>query len=96
MRLAQVFFLHQLRPTSDADRAPVSRPMSPLEMDRNGELWLFTDWRSVKVEHLGVVNLSFIDPARATHVSLSGRGEISHGLRAHRALVDAIRQALVS
>ena len=60
----------------DADGALVSRPMVPLEMDRTGALWFFTELRSTKTEHLRVVNLCFADPARVTYVSLSGRGEI--------------------
>ena len=53
-----------------------SRPMSPLEMDASGAIWLFTDLRSAKVEHLRVVNLAFSDEAGARYVSVSGRGEI--------------------
>jgi len=60
----------------------ISRPMSPLEMDRTGALWFFTDLRSAKIERLGTVNLSFTDTAKAIYVSLSGRGEI-HAEHAH-------------
>jgi general stress protein 26 len=59
----------------DDEGALVSRPMAPLEMDGEGALWFFTDWRLVKVDQLGIVNLSFTDPQRAVFVSLSGRGE---------------------
>lgn len=62
--------------TLEADGALASRPMAALEMDAQGALWFFTDLRSSKVEHLRVANLSFTDTARATYVSLSGRGEI--------------------
>lgn len=60
----------------DADGNLVSRPMSPMEMDRNGALWFFIDLRHAKVEHMGAANLSFADADRATFVSLSGRGQI--------------------
>lgn len=60
----------------EADGALASRPMAVLEMDASGALWFFTDLRSSKVEHLRVVNLSFVDASRGTYVSLSGRGEI--------------------
>lgn len=65
----------------DGDGALISRPMSPLKMDANGAVWLFTDVRSAKVEQLRVVNLTFSDPQRAIYVSLSGHGEIyaDHG-----------------
>ena len=53
-----------------------SRPMAPLEMDRYGAIWFFTDQNSTKIEHLVAVNLSFSDPAKGTYVSLSGHGEI--------------------
>lgn len=61
---------------ADADGALLSRPMSALEMDGNGALWFFTDARSGKLEHVGVANMSFTDPANSTYVSLAGRGEI--------------------
>lgn len=60
----------------DSDGSLVSRPMSPLEFDRNGALWFYIDLRHAKVEHMGVANLSFADSARATYVSMSGRGQI--------------------
>ena len=60
----------------DADGNLVSRPMSPMEMDRNGALWFFIDLRHAKVEHMGAANLSFADADRATFVSMSGRGQI--------------------
>ena len=37
----------------DADGNLVSRPMSPMEVDRNGALWFFIDLRHAKVEHMG-------------------------------------------
>ena len=60
----------------DADGALVSRPMSALQVDAAGAVWFFVDLRSSRVEFLRVVNLSFVDAARGTYVSLSGRGEI--------------------
>ena len=64
--------------TSIADEgALVSRPMAPLEIDRHGALWFFTDLHSGKVEHLRFLNLAFTDPSRGTYVSLSGHGEIA-------------------
>ena len=59
------------------DGALVSCPMEALEMDAEGALWFFTDLRSDLAERLRVVNLSFVDEARGTYVSLSGRGEIA-------------------
>ena len=63
--------------TACDDGALVSCPMEALEMDGDGALWFFTDLRSDLGERLRVVNLSFIDDARGTYVSLSGRGEIA-------------------
>ena len=60
----------------DAEGALVSRPMSALQVDAAGAVWFFVDLRSSRVEFLRVVNLSFVDAARGTYVSLSGRGEI--------------------
>ena len=63
--------------TACDDGALVSCPMEALQMDGDGALWFFTDLRSDLAERLRVVNLSFIDDARGTYVSLSGRGEIA-------------------
>jgi general stress protein 26 len=60
----------------NADGALVSRPMTPLQMDSDGVLWFFIDWRSANADQLHDVNLSFTNPAQATYVSLSGHGEI--------------------
>lgn len=60
----------------DAYGALTSRPMLPLKMDADGVLWFYVDLRSTKVEHLALVNLSFVAPERGTYVSLSGRGVI--------------------
>ena len=67
--------------TLDDDGRMESRPMSPLEMDDSGAIWFFTDLRSSKAEHLGVLNLGFTDSKDATYVSVSGRGEL-HAARA--------------
>jgi len=58
------------------DGALVSCPMEALEMDGEGALWFFTDLRSDLAERVRAVNLAFVDDARATYVSISGRGEI--------------------
>jgi len=62
--------------TADKDGALVSRPMSPLLLDGDGSFWFFTDVRANKVKNINVINLNFIDSARATYVSIFGRGEI--------------------
>jgi general stress protein 26 len=62
--------------TIESDGALASRPMAPLEMDGNGAVWFFTDRRSMKVEHLAVINLAFTDMDRSVYVSLSGAGTI--------------------
>lgn len=72
--------------TVDEHAALVSRPMSPLEMDRQGALWFFTDLRSEKIERLREVNLSFSDADKSTYVSISGHGEV-HTEQAH---IDAL------
>lgn len=60
----------------DAHGALVSRPMAPLEMDNTGALWFYMDLHSVKLEHLGAANLSFVDSGRATYISVSGQGKV--------------------
>jgi len=59
------------------DGALVSCPMEALAMDAEGALWFFTDLRSDLAERVRLVNLSFVDDAHGTYVSLSGRGEIA-------------------
>ena len=59
------------------DGALVSCPMEALEMDADGGLWFFTDLRSDLAERVRAVNLAFVDDARGTYVSISGRGEIA-------------------
>ena len=58
------------------DGALVSCPMEALEMDGDGALWFFTDLRFDLGERLRAINFTFVDDARSTYVSLSGRGEI--------------------
>ncbi|MEO8002604.1 MAG: pyridoxamine 5'-phosphate oxidase family protein [Arenimonas sp.] len=62
--------------TVDDKGVLVSRPMSPLLLDGDGSLWFFTDVRADKVKQIDGINLNFIDSARATYVSIYGRGEI--------------------
>jgi general stress protein 26 len=62
--------------TRHEEDALISRPMSPLQMDEEGAIWLFTDTRTEKAVHLRAVNLAFSDADRAVYVSLSGSGEI--------------------
>ena len=66
--------------TLDVGNALVSHPMTPLEMDKDGAIWFFTDLRTGKVGHLGVANLSFCDQARGQYISISGAGEINKDL----------------
>jgi general stress protein 26 len=63
--------------TAGDDGSLMSCPMGTLEMDREGALWFFTDLRSDLAERLRSINLSFTNTARATFVSLSGRGEVA-------------------
>ena len=64
--------------TTDSRGDLTRRPMAPLHLDIDGVIWFFTDVRSQKVEQLDAVNLSFSDSARASYISISGRGEICH------------------
>lgn len=72
--------------TLDDDGRMANRPMSPLQMDEHGALWFFTDLRSSKAEHLGVLNLGFVDSKDQTYVSVSGRGE----LHTERAAIEGL------
>jgi general stress protein 26 len=61
----------------DDSGALISRPMAPLEMDRQGVFWFLTDQHSMSSEYLNTLNLSFVDLKRSTYVSLSGSAEMS-------------------
>jgi len=60
----------------DGDGRMESHPMSPLEMDGSGAIWFLTDLRSLKAEHLQLLNLGFADVVNSTYVSVSGSGEL--------------------
>ena len=57
------------------DGGLVSKPMSPLEMDKNGAIWFFTDLSSDNIGLQSLCNLSFTDESRGTYVSISGTQE---------------------
>lgn len=75
--------------TANAQGQLVSRPTAPLEMDRGGALWFFTDLRSAEVEHLRQLNLTFSNMDKSTYVSICGRGEIYEDQRRIDALWTA-------
>ena len=54
----------------------ISQPMGPIEIDRTGVIWFFTDRTSEKVDHLETLNLAFSGEPDGVYVSLSGHGEI--------------------
>lgn len=82
--------------TVESDGSLASRPMYALEMDASGAIWFFTDRRSSKVGHLGVVNLAFTDLDESCYVSLSGHGEIVGDRGSYRTAVVAVCAPLVS
>ena len=72
---------------ADGGGALTSRPMTPLEMDGEGNFWFFVSKRSMS-ENLTAptqpVNLSFADTDNSTYVSITGQAQL---------LVDADRIA---
>lgn len=69
-----------------ADGVLTGRPMTVLEIDASGALWLFADRRTLEGERLDAVHLGFGDAVTQTWVSLSGRGRIE----TDRAHIDAL------
>ena len=62
--------------TADADGTLRSRPLMTLEMDAEGRLWFFTELSTRKVGEMDQhrkVNLSYVDPAHQSFVSICGR-----------------------
>lgn len=66
----------------DADGALKGRPMAPLEMDADGNIWFLTDQRSLSLDANPAVNLGFVDTGDSTYVSISGYCELQFD-RAH-------------
>lgn len=66
-----------------------ARPMTLLEVDREGRLWFFCDHdpedRGFAQRH-AQVNLAFVAEPQARQVSVSGQGLVSHDLERKRAL----------
>lgn len=60
----------------DGHGSLMSQPMSPLEMDSTGIIWLFADMQSDKIQHLGALNLAFSAEASGTFVSVAGAAEL--------------------
>lgn len=61
--------------TVEPGGALASRPMTPLEMDAEGALWLFIDLRSSQLAHRQAANLAFAHEGQGKYVSLSGQVE---------------------
>ena len=79
--------------TVDSDATLRSRPMATLTKDEpfTGALWFFTATASPKVgeiAHYHEVNLSYVDAARATFISISGRAQLVHDPDRARQLWD--------
>ena len=53
----------------DAESALMSRPMSPVEMSDDGDIWFLTDKNSNKVKHLQVMNLGFSNESDSVNKS---------------------------
>lgn len=67
--------------TTTEDGQQVSRPMSPQEVEFDGDLWFFTDENSPKVRQVRAdpqVNVAFADPKQSQWTSISGRAEVVH------------------
>lgn len=62
---------------ADDNGALKGRPMAPLEMDADGNIWFLTDQRSMAAEDIRVANLGFVDTDDSTYVSISGHCELS-------------------
>jgi general stress protein 26 len=71
------------------DGSLVSRPLSTLDVDFDGDLWFFTSAASGKVEDIERqprVNLAYADPDSGVYVSVVGTAQVLHD----RARIDAL------
>ena len=67
----------------DTECRLVSQPMTPLEMDANGAIWLIISRSGRTAEHVeanlpaDTVNLAFSDEGNSTYVSITARARLS-------------------
>ncbi len=77
----------------DAQGQIHAKPMTPLEMDEQGDIWMMVSrksaWPAWVAEHLQV-NLSFVDLDEALHVSVSGIARLSDDMTRKQALWTAM------
>jgi general stress protein 26 len=70
----------------------VSQPMTPLEMDASGAIWLMTSRNGRMARHVranlpaDTVNLSFSDEGKSTFVSITAKATLSDDARRKREL----------
>lgn len=70
-----------------------SRPMTPLEMDAEGAIWMMTSRRSMEGvlgAGGGPANLSFVDAADNDYISVRGHAELSDDAARKQALWSAM------
>lgn len=76
----------------DTECRLVSQPMTPLEMDATGAIWMMTGRSGRIAQHVkanlpaDTVNLAFSDEGNATYVSITARAELSDDMQRKREL----------
>jgi general stress protein 26 len=74
----------------------VSQPMTPLEMDGSGAIWMMTSRNGRAAQHVkanlpaDTVNLAFSDEGNSTYVSITARARLSDDMQRKRELWSAM------
>jgi general stress protein 26 len=80
----------------DTDCHLVSQPMTPLEMDASGAIWMMTSRSGRAALHVkanlpaDTLNLAFSDEGNSTYVSITARGRLSDDMQRKRELWSAM------
>jgi general stress protein 26 len=80
----------------DTECRLVSQPMTPLEMDASGAIWMMASRSGRAAQHVKVnlpadtLNLAFSDEGNATYVSITARARLSDDMQRKRELWSAI------
>ena len=80
----------------DTECRLVSQPMTPLEMDASGAIWIMTSRSGRAAQHVkanlpaDTLNLAFSDEGNSTYVSITARAQLSDDMQRKQALWSAM------
>jgi hypothetical protein len=81
---------------ADANGALRARPMTALELDRDGNIWFLVERDSLSQRDLWRINVSFADAKCSLYISVCGSGELSEDSDRAQHLRSPLGAALVT